>query len=316
MKVIKLLRKNNLVGLFPEGQRSRDGKVGDGKLGVAIMALKAGVPVIPLAIKGTFEAFPRKTKFIKPIKITIDNETNSISIGNGSDHHFGKGEGYSFFSKDEILVAAYNHNQIYFWVEWIVAGLTAFYMFRLYFGIFWGKEKKYEHTPHEAPFSMTFPLIFLAIASAIVGFIPFSNFVTSDGLPFDIQMHWEIALPSIGIAIFGIIVAFVFYKKESDLPNRAVASFGSFYKYALNKFYFDELYLFVARKVIFKRFSSPIAWFDRHIIDATMDGVATITNYIALKIKGLQSGQLQQYASVFVSGVLLLIVIFIYLISV
>jgi NADH-quinone oxidoreductase subunit L len=76
------------------------------------------------------------------------------------------------------------------------------------------------------------------------------------------------------------------------------------------------LYLFVARKVIFKRFSSPIAWFDRHIIDATMDGVATITNYISHKIKGLQSGQLQQYASVFVSGVLLLIVIFIYLISV
>jgi len=220
-----------------------------------------------------------------------------------------------FFSKDEILVAAYNHNQIYFWVEWIVAGLTAFYMFRLYFGIFWGKGKKYEHTPHEAPFSMTFPLIFLAIASAIAGFIPFSNFVTSDGFPFDIHMHWEIALPSIGISIFGIIVAFAFYKKESDLPTRATTSFGSFYKYALNKFYFDELYLFLARKVIFKRFSSPIAWFDRYIIDATMDGVASVTNYVALKIKRLQSGQLQQYASVFVSGMLLLIVIFIYLIS-
>jgi NADH-quinone oxidoreductase subunit L len=128
-------------------------------------------------------------------------------------------------------------------------------------------------------------------------------------------MHWEIALPSIGIALFGIIVAFVFYKKESDLPNRATASFGSFYKYALNKFYFDELYLFIAKKVIFKRFSSPIAWFDRYIIDATMDGVANVTNYVALKIKELQSGQLQQYASVFVSGMLLLIVIFIYLIS-
>ena len=107
----------------------------------------------------------------------------------------------------------------------------------------------------------------------------------------------------------------MFYKKESDFPIRTAASFGSFYKYAFNKFYFDELYLFVAKKVIFKRFSSPIAWFDRHIIDATMDGVATITNYVSLKIKGLQSGQLQQYASVFVSGMLLLIVIFIYLIS-
>ena len=77
-----------------------------------------------------------------------------------------------FFSKDEILVAAYNHHQIYFLVEWVVAGLTAFYMFRLYFGIFWGKKKEYKNTPHEAPFSMTFPLIFLAVASAIVGFIP------------------------------------------------------------------------------------------------------------------------------------------------
>ena len=76
---------------------------------------------------------------------------------------------------------------------------------------------------------MTFPLIFLAIASAIVGFIPFSNFVTSDGLPFDMHIHWEIAIPSIAIALFGIIVAFLFYKKESNLPERATISFGSFY---------------------------------------------------------------------------------------
>ena len=76
------------------------------------------------------------------------------------------------------------HNSIYFWIEWIVAGLTAFYMFRLYFGIFWSKEKEYEYTPHEAPFSMTFPLIFLAIASAIVGFIPFQ-----DGKP---TGEWEV----------------------------------------------------------------------------------------------------------------------------
>ena len=219
-----------------------------------------------------------------------------------------------FFSKDEILVAAYNYNQIYFWVEWIVAGLTAFYMFRLYFSVFWGKEKQYEKKPNEAPFSMTFPLIFLAVASATVGFIPFSNFVTSDGLPFDIHMHWNIALPSVGIAILGIIIAFIFYKKESSLSKKSAKSFGLFYKYSLNKFYFDEMYLFVTKKVIFKRFSSPIAWFDRHIVDATMDGVATITNYIALKIKGLQSGQLQQYASVFIGGVLLLSILFIYVI--
>ena len=67
----KLLKKDNLCGLFPEGQRSRDGKMGQAKLGVAIMALKSGSPIIPLAIKGTFEAFPRKTKFIKPANVIL-----------------------------------------------------------------------------------------------------------------------------------------------------------------------------------------------------------------------------------------------------
>ena len=71
LKVIKLLKKDNLCGLFPEGQRSRDGKMGQAKLGVAIMALKSGSPIIPLAIKGTFEAFPRKTKFIKPANVFL-----------------------------------------------------------------------------------------------------------------------------------------------------------------------------------------------------------------------------------------------------
>tara|TARA_Y100001936_G_scaffold234480_1_gene261626 strand:- start:1409 stop:2125 length:717 start_codon:yes stop_codon:yes gene_type:complete len=71
LKVIKLLKKDNLVGLFPEGQRSRDGKIGEGKMGVAIMALKTGTPIIPLAINGTFQAFPRKTKMIKPEKVKL-----------------------------------------------------------------------------------------------------------------------------------------------------------------------------------------------------------------------------------------------------
>ena len=71
LKVIKLLKKENLCGLFPEGQRSRDGKIGQAKLGVAIMALKSGSPIVPLAIKGTFEAFPRKTKFIKPANVIL-----------------------------------------------------------------------------------------------------------------------------------------------------------------------------------------------------------------------------------------------------
>jgi len=65
-----------------------------------------------------------------------------------------------FWSKDEILVAAFEHNKLLYFVGVFVAGLTAFYMFRIYFGIFWGKEKTYEHKPKESPLSMTFPLCF------------------------------------------------------------------------------------------------------------------------------------------------------------
>ncbi len=98
-----------------------------------------------------------------------------------------------FFSKDEILAAAYEHDKILFAIEYFVAGLTAFYMFRLYFSIFWGKESHYHHTPHESPKVMTIPLMILAVASVFAGFIPFSSLVTSDGMPF--ESHIELALP-------------------------------------------------------------------------------------------------------------------------
>jgi len=86
-----------------------------------------------------------------------------------------------FFSKDEILAAAFHSNKFLFAVEYAVAGITAFYMFRLYFSIFWGKDTHYQHEPHEAPATMTIPLIILAIGAAVSGFIPFNKLVTSDG---------------------------------------------------------------------------------------------------------------------------------------
>ena len=216
-----------------------------------------------------------------------------------------------FFSKDEILVAAMNHNPIYFWIEWAVAGLTAFYMFRLYFGIFWSNDKKHDHA-HESPFSMTLPLIILAIAATFAGFIPFNELVTSDGGLLNIHIHWDIALPSIAIGLVGIIVAYLFYKKENNLPSKMEKSFGRLYTYAYNKFYIDEVYMFVTKKVIFNKFSTPIAWFDRNVIDASMDGIATVTNYCSDKIKGMQSGQLQDYITAVVVSVVTLVFIIIY----
>jgi len=218
-----------------------------------------------------------------------------------------------FFSKDEILVAAFHHNKVLFAMEYLVAGLTAFYMFRLYYSVFWRKEVHYHHTPHEAPATMTIPLIFLAIGSAFTGFIPFSKLVTSDRLPFALHTEWSIAIPSILIALVGILIATILYRKENEIAMKFKNALGGFYTAAYHKFYIDEIYLFITKKIIFNYISRPIAWFDRHIVDGTMNGVAFITNEASGRIKKFQSGQLQQYALVFVSGALLLVLFFVYL---
>ena len=218
-----------------------------------------------------------------------------------------------FFSKDEILAAAFHHNKVLFAIEYAVAGLTAFYMFRLYFSIFWGKETQYQHTPHEAPATMTIPLIVLAIGCVFTGFIPFNELVTTDGKVFETELEWIVAIPSVLIGLLGILIAFVMYKKESGIPDKLAATFKYSYKWAYNKFYMDEVYLFVTKKIIFRYISAPIAWFDRHIVDGTMNSIAFVTQVFSFRIRGFQSGQLQKYGFVFVSGALLLALLLIYL---
>ncbi len=217
-----------------------------------------------------------------------------------------------FFSKDEILAAAFENNEILFFVEWAVAGITAFYMFRLYFNVFWGKNTNYKHTPHESPLTMTLPLMILAFASMVSELIPFSKLVTSDGLVLHIQTEWIIVIPSVLIGATGIVLAWLFYKKESAIPDKLATTFATTYKWSFNKFYMDELYLFITKKIIFKRISQPIAWFDRNVVDASMNGIAWVTNKMSDSIKGLQSGQLQKYGYVFISGVIILAFTFVY----
>jgi NADH-quinone oxidoreductase subunit L len=211
-----------------------------------------------------------------------------------------------FFSKDEILSACYEFSPYMGGVMTFIAGLTAFYMFRLYFGIFWGKEHKHAHTPHESPFAMAFPLIFLATVTVFAGWIPFGHFVTSDRANYDIHIDWTVAGISLGVAAFSIGLATMLYRKESEVPKKLAKTFSGLYRAASDRFYLDEVYLFVTKKIIFNLVSTPIAWFDRHVIDATMDGFAGVTQWTSVKIKGFQSGQVQQYAYVFLLGTLII----------
>ncbi len=160
---------------------------------------------------------------------------------------------------------------------------------------------------------MTLPLIFLALASVFAGFIPFHNLVTSDGRPLVTELELMVAIPSVLIGLLGIGIAFVMYKRETDLPDRLAGTFKYGYRWAFNKFYIDEVYLFVTKRIIFRYISAPIAWCDRHIVDATMNSIAAATQGVSFRIRGFQSGQLQKYAFVFVTGAVGFALLLIYL---
>ncbi|MBR1687609.1 MAG: NADH-quinone oxidoreductase subunit L, partial [Prevotella sp.] len=114
-----------------------------------------------------------------------------------------------FFSKDEILTACMQYSPVVGWIMTGVAAMTAFYMFRLYYGIFWGTENKEahaQHTPHEAPLTMTFPLIFLSVVTILCGFLPFGHFVSASGQAYDIHLDWTVAGTSIVVAVCSILL--------------------------------------------------------------------------------------------------------------
>ena len=214
-----------------------------------------------------------------------------------------------FFSKDEILAAAFHNQPIVFWTLWIVAGLTAFYMFRLYFGIFFNGKRDYEHKPHESGLPMAIPLMILAVFSVFTGLIPFSEFISSDNKPFEMHIDMVVASLSVVAAIVGIVVAYTMYFKDSDKPAAVAARLKRLYTASLNKFYLDEVWMFITKKVIFNCVSRPIAWFDRHVIDGTMDNIANVTQKASHRVRGLQSGQMQRYVAFLVAGTILITIL-------
>jgi hypothetical protein len=212
-----------------------------------------------------------------------------------------------FYSKDEILSATYMFSPVLFGLMAAIAGLTAFYMFRLYFRIFWSTPTDTSHaTPHEAPKVMYLPLVLLAVVTLFAGFIPFGEFVTSDGADYHVHINWAIGGPSIAIAAAGIGIAMFMYFKEKSKPVVDLQHRNTLYRAAYRRFYIDEVYMFITKKIIFNCVSKPIAWFDRHVVDGFMNSLAWGANKASDDIKGLQSGQVQQYAYVFVLGALVL----------
>jgi len=162
---------------------------------------------------------------------------------------------------------------------------------------------------------MTIPLMFLAFASIFAGAIPFSKLISADLVPFETEIHYNIAGAAIAISIIGILLSTRLFAKTSVFPLKITGKLGIVYTTIYNKFYFDEMYLFVTKKILFNLVSRPVAWFDRHIVDGTMNGIAWCIDYGSIHIRKFQSGQIQQYAFVFVAGVVMLGLIIIYLVQ-
>ena len=186
-------------------------------------------------------------------------------------------------------------------------------MFRLYFSIFWNKQSEVHNDHGEGTFSMKLPLIILAGCTMAVGFIPFGHFVSTDGKALETPFHLMFSIAPVLIGLTGIAVAMWMYKKESSKPQQVSTALGGLYKAAYHKFYMDELYLFITKKIVFNLIGRPAAWIDRNIVDGLMNGIATTTGKISSLIKGLQSGKVQNYALYFFGGIAALVIMFIYL---
>ena len=218
-----------------------------------------------------------------------------------------------FFSKDEILTACMEYSPVVGWIMTGIAAMTAFYMFRLYYGIFWGTENKEahaHHTPHEAPWTMTFPIIFLAAVTCVCGWLPinghwmgFGQLISASGQAYDIHLDKNVAITSVIIAVLSILLATYIYKGEKQpVADKLYKTFPRLHRAAYKRFYQDEIWQFVTHRIIFRCVSTPIAWFDRHVVDGTFNFLAWGANEAGESIRPWQSGDVRKYVVWFMTG--------------
>lgn len=227
-----------------------------------------------------------------------------------------------FFSKEEILLAAFHENKFIYYIALFTAALTSFYMFRLYFNIFWSKEapvlhpvQNDDHAHHhgEGPWVMKLPLLILSACAVGVGFVPFAQLVTSDGVALETHIDMVFSIAPVALSVLAILLASSFYKNQNEKSDKVVAALGGLYTAAYKRFYIDEVYIFITKKIIFPFIGQPIAWADKNIVDGFMLLLAKTTAKISESIKGLQSGKVQNYALYFFGGVAVLSILFIYI---
>jgi len=210
-----------------------------------------------------------------------------------------------FWSKDAILeaVRAGGHTVLYF-VALGTVFLTAVYMSRLFFLAFTGAPRGPARA-HESPPVMTVPLVILAVFAAGLGFLGVPAFLDPLSRPAGLDIG--ILLLSNGLAVAGIFVALLAFGPWRRVQSEVLRP-GPVYSLLANKFYIDEMYLFLIRGLFFS-LTAAIAWFDRHVVDGMVNLVGGASKMGGALLRRTLVGKIQGYALIVTGGVLVVLVV-------
>jgi len=226
-----------------------------------------------------------------------------------------------FFSKDEILGDTFTSGHFGLWLIGVItAGLTGFYMFRLFFMTFHGESRvepeRLRHL-HESPPVMTIPLIILGVMSVIGGWVvlpggilwgdAFERFLKPSVGTFTPVLEFsEVALTGISVlvSLMGILLAYVMYIRRPELAGELAARTGALYRLFLNKYYIDELYDRIVTRPLFF-ISSYVLWrgVDTYGIEGLVEGAGLTVETGSGLARRTETGNVQHYALIYLIGV-------------
>ncbi len=215
-----------------------------------------------------------------------------------------------FFSKDEIITATLESGHyIIFLLALLTAFLTAFYIFRMIFIAFFSKPNGRAKKAHEAPSSMTIPLIILAVPSIAVGWSAFSfgSFVFFEH-PHAAEINIPVMIASVTMGLLGILLAWGFYHRGWMSDKELFGRMGPIYTLLDKKFYIDNIYSFLAHKVIVGGVSQGFAWFDLSAVNRGIDSIAWFCKWSGDKLKLTESGELSNHSVVMLGSLALIII--------
>lgn len=221
-----------------------------------------------------------------------------------------------FWSKDEILATVSHGGVDPFWffrlIGYIVVFLTAFYMFRVYYVAFYSKSReRFTHTPHESPTVMTAPLIILAVFAFGLGFIGtpwnnmFAEFITG-GRPPEHEVNLLLMIFPFSVSALGWAAAYGLYGKDAEKGEEVLKSYKTLYKILINKYYMDDFWDFILRKIVYT-FGRIMSFIDEKIIDGLVNTAGWLSDEFGHLIRREETGQVQHYAVIIIFSFVILI---------